>query len=100
MMAHLGRQAPDMAVQINAYFVMRVMHAAINEVYRDQSFARSASVFREGMTSTGFAGDLDTAGLPPHIRLFVRMTKRRLWYPAMLMIRVGQSLIHKKLRLR
>jgi glycosyltransferase involved in cell wall biosynthesis len=80
--AHLGAMAPELMGSINAYVAMRIIDAMAQELLHGRPFGKIVAHMRREMNRTGLARELDTHGLPLHIRLFMGLLKCRLYAAA------------------
>ena len=79
---HLETQAPELAPQINAYLVMRVMHFIALELHHGHRFFAMRKNFRREMKLTRLGPELSAAALPPTQKIFVRCVRGGLWTTA------------------
>jgi glycosyltransferase involved in cell wall biosynthesis len=79
---HLGAMAPKLITSINAYISMRAIDAIAQEFLHDRPFGKIVAHMRQEMDRTGLARQIDTHGLPLHIRLFIGLLQHRLYAAA------------------
>jgi glycosyltransferase involved in cell wall biosynthesis len=79
MKENLGQMAPELMPAINAYIAMRAIDAIAQEFLHDRPFGSIVSHIGKEMSRTGLARDIDTRGLPAHIRLFIGLLKHRFY---------------------
>ena len=79
---HLKKQAPELAPQINAYLVMRVMDFIAHELHHGHSFSVTRKNFRREMKHTDLGPELSASSLPPVQAIFVRFIHCGLWTAA------------------
>ncbi len=82
MLDHLVQQAPELQVQVDAFFAEKIIR--ILRFSRSYHFTvqQTARVLADGLDRTGLAGPLARAKLPIHIRLFMLLLRFRLYYIA------------------
>jgi glycosyltransferase involved in cell wall biosynthesis len=85
---HLGAMAPELMTSINAYISMRTIDAIAQEFLHDRPFGKIVAHMRQEMDRTGLARQIDTHGLPLHIRLFIGLLQHRLYAAAVLITKL------------
>ena len=86
MLAHLGQQAPEMRVQIDAYFAHKIR--MILQRGSDLSIRALAGQLADGLQKTGLAGELTTGELPFYMRALFFLLRHRLYYTATTLYRL------------
>ena len=82
MLDHLVRQAPELRVQVDAFFAEKFLTYLWRETASGYSVRQTAVHLRDDLAGTGLAKSLARAKLPLHIRLFMLLLRFRLYYIA------------------
>lgn len=90
----LGCLSLDMAMQVNAYIVMRSINAVAQEFFSGHSFYTALTHIRKSMNQTGLAKTLQYKGLPFSTCIFIILLKLRLYFLVVFLtrIRLGSSI--------
>ena len=88
MLEHLVLQAPELRVQVDAFFAVKFLFFLERDVASGHSTRQAARHLRDGLAGTGLAGDLSVEALPLRIRFFLMLLRHRAYLSAVVTYRL------------